>query len=247
MASVELRNISKRFGAVQVLSEFTLTIREGEFFTLLGPSGCGKTTTLRLIAGFSFPDAGQILVGGRDVGGLAPEKRGIGMVFQNYALFPHLSVAENVAFGLKMHRFTKSIRTERVEKYLALVKLSGYEGRKISELSGGQQQRVALARALAVEPSILLLDEPLSNLDAKLREEMRVELRSIQRQLGITAVYVTHDQSEALSMSDRIAVFEKGLCTQIGRPDEIYNEPANPFIATFVGEDEPHPLPCPFP
>jgi iron(III) transport system ATP-binding protein len=235
MSTVELRNISKHFDRVQVLHSLSLSIGEGEFFTLLGPSGCGKTTTLRLIAGFASPDAGSIFVDGEEVSHLPPEKRGMGMVFQNYALFPHLNVKENVEFGLRMHGIPNADASERIEKYLHLVRLEGYGKRRINQLSGGQQQRVALARALAIEPRILLLDEPLSNLDAKLREEMRLELRSIQKKLGTTTIYVTHDQSEALAMSDRVAVFEKGRCTQIGRPEEIYNAPANRFIASFVG------------
>jgi iron(III) transport system ATP-binding protein len=235
MSTLELRNVAKSFGETKVLQNLNLLIHEGEFFTLLGPSGCGKTTTLRMVAGFSFPDSGNILVDGEDMTQLVPEKRGIGMVFQNYALFPHLSVSENVAFGLRMHRVSKTEAADRVEKYIRLVRLEGYGKRRIAELSGGQQQRVALARALAIEPRILLLDEPLSNLDAKLREEMRLELRSIQKKLGMTTIYVTHDQSEALSMSDRVAVFEKGRCTQVDVPGHIYSAPVNPFIASFVG------------
>jgi iron(III) transport system ATP-binding protein len=232
---IKLEHISKLFDKTRVLEDLSLTINRGEFFTLLGPSGCGKTTTLRIIAGFIYPDSGNVLLNGRDVSRLPPEKRGLGMVFQNYALFPHMTVAENITFGLKVRRFSREQIRERVEKYLQLVRLEGYHKRRIAQLSGGQQQRVAVARALAIEPEILLLDEPLSNLDAKLREEMRGEIRSIQRQLGIAMVYVTHDQAEALAMSDRIAVFQNGTCTQIGSPEEIYHRPVNPFIANFVG------------
>jgi iron(III) transport system ATP-binding protein len=235
MSIVELKNISKSFGKTPVLHDLSLTIGEGEFFTLLGPSGCGKTTTLRLLAGFSFPDSGEIIVDGEDIARLPPENRGMGMVFQNYALFPHLNVAENVSFGLRMQKVPKEQADRRVDKYLHMVRLDGYGKRRISELSGGQQQRVALARALAVEPRILLLDEPLSNLDAKLREDMRMELRGIQKQLKMTTVYVTHDQAEALSMSDRVAVFENGFCSQVDVPKRIYDAPANSFIASFVG------------
>jgi iron(III) transport system ATP-binding protein len=232
---IRLENISKRFDKTKVLEGLTLSVDQGEFFTLLGPSGCGKTTTLRIIAGFIYPDTGNVFINGKDVSRIPPEKRGLGMVFQNYALFPHMTVAENISFGLKLRKLSKARIQERVDKYLELIRLQGYQKRKIAELSGGQQQRVAVARALAIEPEILLMDEPLSNLDAKLREEMRSEIREIQRHLGIAAVYVTHDQAEALAMSDRIAVFEKGKCTQIGGPEEIYNNPENPFIANFVG------------
>jgi iron(III) transport system ATP-binding protein len=218
------------------VDQVDLTIREGEFFTLLGPSGCGKTTTLRMIAGFCFPTTGRILFDDQDVTHVPPHLRDTGMVFQNYALFPHMTVAENVAFGLEVRKLPKKEIAEQVEQALEKVRLGGFGERKISQLSGGQQQRVALARALVIRPRILLLDEPLSNLDARLRDEMRTEILSLQRSLGITTIYVTHDQVEALSMSDRIAVFRRGKCQQTGTPEEIYNHPKNAFVASFVGE-----------
>jgi iron(III) transport system ATP-binding protein len=236
LSQVELKGVSKRFGSVTGVEQLNLTIREGEFFTLLGPSGCGKTTTLRMIAGFHAPSQGRIRFDGKDVTEVPPQKRGTGMVFQNYALFPHMTVFENVAFGLQVRKIPKSERKERVEQALDLVRLGGYGDRRIAQLSGGQQQRVALARALVVRPRILLLDEPLSNLDARLRDEMRSEILSLQRSLGITTIYVTHDQVEALSMSDRIAVFHQGSCRQTGTPEQIYNQPADAFVASFIGE-----------
>jgi spermidine/putrescine ABC transporter ATP-binding subunit len=236
MASVTLDHVSKYFGEVGAVKDVLLTIDDGTFFTLLGPSGCGKTTILRMIAGFYQPTQGSVHIAEEDVTYVAPEKRNVGMVFQSYALFPHMTVEENVAYGLHVRKLTKPEKHERVNKYLDLVQLGGYAQRKISELSGGQQQRVALARALAIQPRILLLDEPLSNLDAKLRDEMRFELKQLQRNLGITAVYVTHDQTEALTMSDAIAVLDQGACQQVGTPLEIYDEPVNAFVANFIGD-----------
>lgn len=236
LSQVELKGISKRFGSVTGVEQLNLTIREGEFFTLLGPSGCGKTTTLRMIAGFYTPSRGRIRFDGKDVTEVPPQKRGTGMVFQNYALFPHMTVFENVAFGLQVRKISKPEREKRVEQALDLVRLAGYGDRRIAQLSGGQQQRVALARALVIRPRILLLDEPLSNLDARLRDEMRSEILALHRSLGITTIYVTHDQVEALSMSDRIAVIHQGSCRQTGTPEQIYNQPADTFVASFIGE-----------
>jgi len=236
LSRVQLSQVSKTFGEVSAVNQLDLTINEGEFFTLLGPSGCGKTTTLRMIAGFCYPTTGRILFDDQDVTRVPPHYRDTGMVFQNYALFPHMTVAENVAFGLEVRKLPKKEIAERVEQALEQVRLGGFGERRISQLSGGQQQRVALARALVIRPRILLLDEPLSNLDARLRDEMRMEILSIQRSLGITTIYVTHDQVEALSMSDRIAVFSRGKCQQTGTPEEIYNHPKNAFVASFVGE-----------
>ncbi|PTX64620.1 iron(III) transport system ATP-binding protein [Melghirimyces profundicolus] len=236
MSRVRLQNVSKTFGTTTAVKELNLTIREGEFFTFLGPSGCGKTTTLRMIAGFYYPAEGRIWFDNRDVTEVPPQKRNTGMVFQNYALFPHMTVHENVAFGLEVRKISKKEIRERVKKALEQVRLAGYSDRRIAQLSGGQQQRVALARSLVIRPGILLLDEPLSNLDARLRDEMRSEILSLQRSLGITTIYVTHDQTEALSMSDRIAVFNQGVCQQVGTPEEVYNAPRNAFVASFVGE-----------
>lgn len=234
--SVIMDGISKSFGNFKAVENLQLEVKEGSFFTFLGPSGCGKTTTLRMISGFAYPDSGTIYIGNENVTYTAPEKRNIGMVFQNYALFPHMNVFENVAYGLVMKKFKKKDIKIRVQKYLEMVELSGSESKKISELSGGQQQRIALARSLAMEPRILLLDEPLSNLDAKLRETMRAELKRIQQELGITTIYVTHDQTEALTMSDQIAVFNKGTCQQVSTPEMLYDKPANSFVASFIGE-----------
>jgi len=233
--SLELRGVTKRFGDVVAVRELTLDVPAGEFLTLLGPSGCGKTTALRLIAGFESPDRGAIVFDGRDVTSRSPQRRGFGMVFQNYALFPHLDVAENVSFGLRARGEPASEIPERVRAALRRVNLEGYGARAVQALSGGQQQRVALARALAIEPSLLLLDEPLSNLDAALREQTRREIRDLVKSLGITAVFVTHDQEEAFALSDRIAVLEAGRMRQIGPPEELYRRPADPFVATFVG------------
>ena len=233
--ALRLAGIEKRYGATAAVAGVDLEVREGEFLTLLGPSGCGKTTTLGLIAGFFPPSAGEIFLKGRPVAGLPPYKRDIGVVFQDYALFPHMTAGDNVAFGLKMRKIDKSETERRVREALDLVQLRGLAQRRPLELSGGQRQRVALARALVIRPEVLLLDEPLSNLDLKLREEMRVEIAGIQRRLGITTVFVTHDQGEALVMSDRIAVMNAGRIEQIGRPAEIYEKPASRFAAEFIG------------
>ena len=236
MKSVKIENVSKQFGQVHGVKDLDLEIKSGEFFTFLGPSGCGKTTTLRMIAGFYYPTEGKIYFDDRDVTLLQPNRRNIGMVFQNYALFPHMTVNESIAFGLQVRKFSKSEIKQKVDRIRELVHLKQYGERKINELSGGQQQRVALARALVIEPDILLLDEPLSNLDAKLREETRIEIKRIQSELGVTTIYVTHDQMEAMAMSDRIMVMENGYIKQIGTPQEIYNRPSNRFVANFIGE-----------
>ncbi|WP_322096508.1 ABC transporter ATP-binding protein [Pelagibius marinus] len=238
--AIEARSLSKVFGAgadaVRALDDVSLTIRQNEFFTLLGPSGCGKTTLLRLIGGFEQPSQGDVFLEGQQLTGLPPFKRPINTVFQSYALFPHLTVGQNIAFGLEMLGRPKEKRTARVEQMLALVKLQGYANRKPAQLSGGQQQRVALARALASQPKVLLLDEPLSALDLKLRKEMQIELKRLQTETGITFVFVTHDQEEALTMSDRIAVMDSGKILQIGSPTEIYEHPQRRFVADFIGE-----------
>ncbi len=236
MAYLEIKNLTKIFGEVCAVSDANIEVEKGSFFTFLGPSGCGKTTTLRMIAGFETPTEGKILMDGKDITYLPPEAKEIGMMFQNYALFPHMTVHENVAYGLKIKKMPKDKIQKQVEHYLTLVGLKGYGSRKINQLSGGEQQRVALARSLATEPKILLLDEPLSNLDAKMRDEMRFELKRLQHELKITMLYVTHDQNEALMMSDRIAVFSKGKIQQIGTPMEIYGQPRNSFVAGFVGQ-----------
>jgi spermidine/putrescine transport system ATP-binding protein len=233
---VELRAVTKEFGEVTAVKEITLDIPSGEFFSLLGPSGCGKTTTLRMIAGFEQPTAGEIYLKGRPVAGIPAYKRPVNTVFQNYALFPHMSVAENVAFGLQMKRVAKDEIKRRVEEALELVQLPHMGDRKPKQLSGGQQQRVALARALINKPQVLLLDEPLGALDLKLRKAMQLELKQIQSEIGITFIYVTHDQEEALTMSDRIAVMDLGLVKQVGTPREIYEHPQNRFVADFIGE-----------
>ena len=235
MATLELQGLTKRFGEFTAVDSMNLKAAEGEMIALLGGSGCGKTTTLRMIAGFTEPTAGQILVDGKNVSTIPPYRRNIGIFFQNYALFPHMTVFENVAFGLKLQKLPKNEIRERVEHMLALVKLTGMDKRYPRQLSGGQQQRVALARALVTRPSILLLDEPLSNLDAKLRVEMRTVIKEIQHTVGITNVYVTHDQEEAMAVSDRIAVMNKGDIQQVGTPKDIYQRPANLFVATFIG------------
>ncbi len=238
--AVEARNTVKVYGAgdsaVRALDDVSVTIRKGEFFTLLGPSGCGKTTLLRCIAGFETPTSGEILLSGRDITADPPNKRPVNTVFQSYALFPHLSVARNIGFGLEMMGRAKGDVARTVEKMLALVKLEAFADRKPQQLSGGQQQRVALARALAPEPEVLLLDEPLSALDLKLRKEMQSELKRLQTETGITFVFVTHDQEEALTMSDRIGVMRSGKLLQVGGPREIYNHPVNRFVADFIGE-----------
>jgi ABC-type Fe3+/spermidine/putrescine transport system ATPase subunit len=233
--ALRLAGIAKRYGATVAVAGVDLKVREGEFLTLLGPSGCGKTTTLGLIAGFFAPSAGEIFLKGRPVAGLPSFKRDIGVVFQDYALFPHMSAGQNIAFGLRMRGIESAEIERRVREALDLVQLRGLTERRPLELSGGQRQRVALARALVIRPALLLLDEPLSNLDLKLREEMRVEIAGIQRRLGITTVFVTHDQGEALVMSDRIAVMNAGRIEQIGRPAEIYEKPASRFVAEFIG------------
>ncbi|HEX9108784.1 MAG TPA: ABC transporter ATP-binding protein [Longimicrobiales bacterium] len=232
---LRLEGVSKRFGDVVAVKDVTLEVPRGELLSLLGPSGCGKTTTLRMIAGFEPVDGGRILLDGRDVTAVPPQKRQVGMVFQNYALFPHLDVRENVAFGLRAQGYAREEIPRRVERALELVDLQGYARRRIQELSGGQQQRIALARALAPEPPLLLLDEPLSNLDAALRERTREELRAVLRRIGITAVFVTHDQEEAFALSDRIALMNAGRIEQVGTPEALYQQPATPFAAGFVG------------
>ncbi|MGA4509013.1 ABC transporter ATP-binding protein [Propionibacteriaceae bacterium G1746] len=243
MTSVSLHQISKTYpGSSRTTVAVDLAVAEGEFFTLLGPSGCGKSTLLRMIAGFLAPTRGRILFGDKDVTNLPPHKRGIGMVFQNYALFPHMTVAENVGYGLRLRNVDKPDRHRRIDKALKTVDLTGYGDRRIDQLSGGQQQRVALARAIVIEPTVLLLDEPLSNLDAKLREETRAEIRATQRGAGATAVYVTHDQAEAMSMSDRIAVLADGRAHQVGSPKQVYAQPATPYVARFIGRSNVVPM-----
>ncbi len=233
---IQLKNISKTFGDQQVLKGIDLDIHENEFLTLLGPSGCGKTTILRMISGFETPDSGQVLFEGKEITKIPPYKREVNTVFQNYALFPFLNVFDNVAFGLNLKKTDKDIVRKKVTEMLELVGLKGYEKRDITRLSGGQQQRVAIARALVNEPKVLLLDEPLSALDAKLRKGMQIELKKIQKEIGITFVFVTHDQEEALSMSDTIVVMNDGVIQQIGSSIDIYNEPQNRFVADFIGE-----------
>jgi len=233
---IDLKNISVSFDGQQILKDLNLYIRDGEFITLLGPSGCGKTTTLRIIAGFLEPDSGEVVFEGKTINGVPAYKRQVNTIFQRYALFPHLNVFENIAFGLKQQKKSKEEIRKTVEEMLALVNLKGFEKRNIASLSGGQQQRVAIARALAVKPRVLLLDEPLGALDLKLRKDMQAELKNIQQRLGITFIYVTHDQEEALSMSDTIVVMDSGVIQQIGSPTDIYNEPKNAFVADFIGE-----------
>lgn len=239
MTAISIERVSKWFGPLEVLKDVSIEIADQEFVTFLGPSGCGKTTTLRLLAGFLAPDVGRVRVGSRILSSptsvVAPELRRMGMVFQSYAIWPHMSVFDNVAFGLELqHRSRREIR-ERVARVLAAVGLEGQEDKRPNRLSGGQQQRVALARSLVVEPEILLLDEPLSNLDAKLRERMRAEIKTLQRRTGITFIYVTHDQAEAMALSDRIVVFNAGAIQQIGPPRDVYDQPANLFVADFMG------------
>lgn len=236
MGKVTLKNISHKFDKENVLNNINIEIQNGELFTLLGPSGCGKTTLLRIIAGFIKPSIGEVYLSDENITNLSPEKRDIGIVFQNYALFSHMSVYENITYGLKIKKLSKKEIIETANRYLDSVGLYDYKDRKIDELSGGQQQRVALARSLAVEPKVLLLDEPLSNLDAALRDKMRDEIHRLQKTLKITTVFITHDQREALSISDRIAVFNFGECVQIGTPTDIYNNPQSTFVANFVGE-----------
>ena len=236
MAYLELDRVGKQFGAQTVVDDFSLAVGKGEFISFLGPSGCGKTTTLQMIAGFLDPSRGAIRLEAKDLASVHPAKRGLGIVFQSYALFPHMTAAENVAFGLEMRRVSRTERAERVSVALSMVGLAGYEERYPRRMSGGQQQRVALARALVIRPSVLLLDEPLSNLDAKLREEMQIELRQIQRTLGTTTILVTHDQNEAMSLSDRIVVMSQGRIEQIGTPQETYERPASAFVSQFLGK-----------
>jgi putative spermidine/putrescine transport system ATP-binding protein len=235
MGFLELAHVQKRFGAFSAVEDFELSAQRGEFVSFLGPSGCGKTTTLRMIAGFEYPDSGSIKVDGNEITNLPPNKRNVGMVFQSYALFPNMTVANNVGFGMRVKKRPKDAIKKRVGELLEMINMPEKADRYPYQLSGGQQQRVALARALAVEPQVLLLDEPLSALDAKIRISLRNEIRSIQRQLGITTVYVTHDQEEALSLSDRVVVMSQGRIEQIGSPADIYNFPATPFVASFVG------------
>ncbi|MBR1506456.1 MAG: ABC transporter ATP-binding protein [Eubacterium sp.] len=235
-AIIELRGLTKTFGELQVLKGIDLTIHENEFLTLLGPSGCGKTTTLRIIAGFEEPSSGEVLFGGVDISKVPSYKREVNTVFQKYALFPFLNVFDNVAFGLKIKKMDKSIIDHKVKEMLQLVGLAGFEERDVTSLSGGQQQRVAIARALVNEPKVLLLDEPLGALDAKLRKGMQTELKRIQKEVGITFIFVTHDQEEALSMSDTVVVMNEGVIQQVGTPEDIYNEPENRFVAEFIGE-----------
>jgi spermidine/putrescine transport system ATP-binding protein len=234
-AEIRLIDLEKRFGAVRAVDGVSIDVQAGEFFSLLGPSGCGKTTTLRMIGGFEMPTAGRILLRGRDITHDPPDKRPVNMVFQQYALFPHLDVAGNVGFGLRRRKVERAEITRRVGEALELVRLQGYERRRPSELSGGQQQRVALARALVNRPTVLLLDEPLGALDLKLRRQLQIELKRIQAEVGITFVYVTHDQEEALTMSDRIAVMHAGRVEQLGTPEELYERPATRFVADFIG------------
>ena len=233
--AVQLEGVSRHFGDVRAVDNVDLAIRDGEFFSMLGPSGSGKTTCLRLIAGFEQPDRGRILIHGQDTNGVPPYERDVNTVFQDYALFPHMNVIDNVAYGLMVRRVPKTERYQRAAEALQMVRLSGLGARKPGQLSGGQRQRVALARALVKRPRVLLLDEPLGALDLKLREQMRAELKALQRRIGITFIYVTHDQEEALSMSDRLAVFNNGRIEQLGSPAEVYERPATEFVAGFVG------------
>lgn len=234
--SVELHKVGMTFGATRAVGDVSFNVEGGEFFSILGPSGCGKTTILRMIAGFLQPTEGRITIGGKDMAGLGPNQRPTAMIFQSLALFPLMPVWENIAFGLEARGASKAERRRKADELLKLIALEGYGDRMPGELSGGQRQRVAIARALAVEPQVLLLDEPLSALDLKLRQHMRAELRALQKRTGVTFIYITHDQSEALAMSDRIAVMSAGVLQQVGAPRELYDNPATPFVATFVGE-----------
>lgn len=233
--AINIENVIKRYGDVTVIPGLSLAIKNGEFFTLLGPSGCGKTTLLRMIAGFNSIEGGKIKFDDRIINQVPAHKRNIGMVFQNYAIFPHLTVRQNVEYGLKLRKVNKMEMKQKVDEILKIVKIEGYQDRLPQNLSGGQQQRVALARAIVIHPSLLLMDEPLSNLDAKLRIEMRSAIRDIQNEVGITTIYVTHDQEEALAISDRIAVMKEGMIQQVGKPHSIYTRPANTFVSTFIG------------
>jgi spermidine/putrescine ABC transporter ATP-binding subunit len=232
---VEIDQVTKRYDRVVAVDEVTLQVRPGEFLSLLGPSGCGKTSLLRLIAGFLSPDAGSIAIGGRRMDGVPPYDRNLGMVFQSYGLFPHMTVAENIGFGLKMRGLPRRAAGQRITQALELVRLPGFEERYPKQLSGGQQQRVALARAIVYEPDVLLLDEPLGALDKKLREQMQIELKALQRTLGVTTIFVTHDQEEALTLSDRIAVMDRGQIEQLGTPADVYERPASTFVSDFIG------------
>lgn len=234
--AVELENITKRFGEVVAVKNVVLRVHEGEFFSLLGPSGCGKTTTLRIIAGLETPNEGIVKLYSKDVTSVPTHKRGIGMVFQTLALFPHMNVYENIAFGLRLRGYSEDEIKKKVKEMLEIVRLPGYENRRVDQLSGGQRQRIALARALVIEPKVLLLDEPLGALDLKIRQQMMVELKRIHQEVGTTFIYVTHDQGEAMTMSDRIAVMRSGVIQQIGSPIEIYQRPKNRFVASFIGE-----------
>ncbi len=236
-ADVELQNVSVTFGSFYAAKNVSVKIKQGEFFSFLGPSGCGKTTLLRAISGFLDPSEGKVLIGGQDMAGIGPNKRPTSLIFQNLALFPLMSVADNIAFSLEVKGVSKIKRRERADELLELIALSGQGDKKVHELSGGQRQRVAIARALAIEPEVLLLDEPLSALDLKLRQKMRTELRAIQKRVGITFIYITHDQGEALTMSDRVAVMNEGELEQVGLCDDVYDFPNTPFVATFVGEN----------
>lgn len=235
MSQITINNAKKVFDETVVIPDLNVSIPEGSLFTLLGPSGCGKTTLLRMIAGFNTIEGGDFYFNEKRINDQDPSRRNIGMVFQNYAIFPHLSVRENVEFGLKQRKLSKKVVRETAERYLKLIQMEDYMDRKPDQLSGGQQQRVALARALAINPDVLLMDEPLSNLDAKLRVDMRQAIREIQREVGITTVYVTHDQEEAMAISDQIAVMKSGIIQQVGKPKELYHRPANEFVATFIG------------
>ena len=236
---IELKHITKNFDDnFTAVDDFNLEVQRGEFVTFLGPSGCGKTTTLRMIAGFEMPTEGEILLNGKDISKLPPNKRPINTVFQRYALFPHLNIYDNIAFGLKLKKLPKAEIEKKVKKALEMVDLEGFEDRRVQTLSGGQQQRIAIARSLVNEPEILLLDEPLGALDLKMRKEMQLELKEMHERLGITFIYVTHDQEEALTMSDKIVVMSEGRIQQIGTPEDIYNEPKNAFVADFIGESD---------
>jgi putative spermidine/putrescine transport system ATP-binding protein len=243
-AAVSIRSLGKSFGKTAALASFDLDVGAGSFASILGPSGCGKTTLLRIIAGFIEPDAGAIEIDGRDIGSLGPERRGVGMVFQDYALFPHLDVAGNLAYGLKASRVAKAERPERIARAIAALELAGLERRYPHELSGGQQQRVALGRALVLRPRLLLMDEPLSNLDARLRESVRDELKALRARLGITTIYVTHDQEEAFSLSDAVTVMNAGTVAQTASPEELYRRPASAFVAEFAGRANFLPAVC---
>ena len=238
-ADVELQNVSVTFGSFYAAKNVSVKIKEGEFFSFLGPSGCGKTTLLRAISGFLDPSEGKVLIGGQEMAGIGPNKRPTSLIFQNLALFPLMSVSENIAFSLEVRGVGKTERRKRADELLELIALTGQGDKKVHELSGGQRQRVAIARALAIEPEVLLLDEPLSALDLKLRQKMRTELRAIQKRVGITFIYITHDQGEALTMSDRVAVMNEGELEQVGLCGDVYDYPNTPFVATFVGENNP--------